>query len=700
MRMRSGKLGLTGLREAGRDVGGRVAEQTSTDHGHYHKSSPAPSLIRRRRKDRACDACRRRKTKCDGPFMPGNRCTSCIQSNKPCTYVRPATHDPSSHKNRQTLIWMPILQIYPGVDFSDELGPPVIRDSWKSTSTGDSPALNALGEPQNYHRPDLLRKRSLPSHLSLPSISGSISPQVISGPQRPRSRKSEPRLSALYLKGEISEDVSSGEDSLPHSDNENLNVDGGYGGVIKLTHVTSEKHEQKDPNGNRFHGRSSTMGLVEVTRHLKNMHLKEAMKPSTSLEQSEIPTMLSRRPEFWDTPSWEQLYEGHHIDSPTIDLAEVLIDLYFLHWRDKLHHRDIWYADVCLSLFSVASRWCDDPRILPEGTKTEYGESNWTLAGWRYYEPAIGVHRLRRSLLYPVTLFEIQTFTLLAMFIRGTQSHPSAWIFVNVGLRKAQDVGAHRKKVYHERPNVEDELWKRAFWHLVIFDRMGGVGLGRACSIQEEDFDLDPLLKKSFKQPPGIPSKIAAFNEFIKLTQIMAFTMKTLYCIDQTKVFGSLFVGDWREKVISELTHALQKWIKEVPDHLRWSEKMHDPIFAGQSATVFTAYYLTEILIYRPFIPNQRVSSSNIPPFSYSAFDVCIKAARASARITKVEMERGLSNVPNTIAIWEKTQPLNESKDTKPPLAHQIDGLTNDVKIFVNALEYARPRWSIVQSYL
>jgi len=31
-----------------------------------------------------------------------------------------------------------------------------------------------------------------------------------------------------------------------------------------------------------------------------------------------------------------------------------------------------------------------------------------------------------------------------------------------------------------------------------------------------------------FKQPPGVPSLIAAFNQFIKLTQVMAFTMRTL----------------------------------------------------------------------------------------------------------------------------------------------------------------------------
>jgi hypothetical protein len=35
---------------------------------------------------------------------------------------------------------------------------------------------------------------------------------------------------------------------------------------------------------------------------------------------------------------------------------------------------------------------------------------------------------------------------------------------VGMGIRLAQDVGAHRRKAYHPKWSVEDELMKRAFW--------------------------------------------------------------------------------------------------------------------------------------------------------------------------------------------------------------------------------------------
>jgi hypothetical protein len=98
------------------------------------------------------------------------------------------------------------------------------------------------------------------------------------------------------------------------------------------------------------------------------------------------------------------------------------------------------------------------------------------------------------------------SFQLLAMFFRGSKSAPVAWYFTAVGLRKAQDLGAHQKGVYSRNkpsgmcnthtfsphdlnlsPQAEEELWKRAFWLLVAFDRVGSATLGRPCGIGDEE---------------------------------------------------------------------------------------------------------------------------------------------------------------------------------------------------------------------
>ncbi|KAF8158690.1 hypothetical protein K438DRAFT_1777030 [Mycena galopus ATCC 62051] len=78
------------------------------------------------------------------------------------------------------------------------------------------------------------------------------------------------------------------------------------------------------------------------------------------------------------------------------------------------------------------------------------------------------------------------------MFLKYTT--PSAcWTLIGIGLRLAQDVGTHRRK--DGPPTVESELWKRAFWALVVADRGASMAQGRTCTTQYEDIDADLLIE-------------------------------------------------------------------------------------------------------------------------------------------------------------------------------------------------------------
>ena len=66
-----------------------------------------------------------------------------------------------------------------------------------------------------------------------------------------------------------------------------------------------------------------------------------------------------------------------------------------------------------------------------------------------------------------------------AMFLHGSSTPQASWTVIGVGIRLAQDVGAHRKKVYNPTRTVEEELWKRAVW-LAFFAaaiREGGLNM-------------------------------------------------------------------------------------------------------------------------------------------------------------------------------------------------------------------------------
>lgn len=78
-------------------------------------------------------------------------------------------------------------------------------------------------------------------------------------------------------------------------------------------------------------------------------------------------------------------------------------------------------------------------------------------------------------------------FKALSIYLRGTSDSPLAWLCISMGLRKAQDLGVHRKRMYGNKLTVDDEQWKRAFWILIVLDRINSASLGRACCAEEAE---------------------------------------------------------------------------------------------------------------------------------------------------------------------------------------------------------------------
>ncbi|KAI0324843.1 hypothetical protein GY45DRAFT_1391050, partial [Cubamyces sp. BRFM 1775] len=210
----------------------------------------------------------------------------------------------------------------------------------------------------------------------------------------------------------------------------------------------------------------------------------------------------------------------------------------------------------------------------------------------------------------------------MAGYLANFGTPHGCWGLVGLGIRMVQDVGAHRQKTYNALSRAEGELWKRAFWYLMrpacrcllSFDRTISFNLGGPCAMQDEDFDVEPLIEcddeywntgdpeTDFKQPPGKPSKIAYFNCFCRLMQIMAFASRTIYSINKSKILLGFVGPEWEQRIVAELDSALNKWIDLVPDHLRWDPHREDLDFLCQSAALYTKYYQLQIFVHRPFL--------------------------------------------------------------------------------------------------
>ncbi|KDR75219.1 hypothetical protein GALMADRAFT_157080 [Galerina marginata CBS 339.88] len=403
----------------------------------------------------------------------------------------------------------------------------------------------------------------------------------------------------------------------------------------------------------RFFGQSSAFMF---TKHASNVR-SEVTGASSRLDPSKF-----RRPIFWDMRPWEMAYamtpEPPYV-YPEEDLSRSLVALYFekmntafpvLHQPTFLksfslgqHLWDATFGMTLLQVCALGSRFSQDPRVIVPNDPTGLS------AGWQYF---CQVPMIRKSLLHKSTLYDLQYYCLATLYLVGTSIPHASWIVLGIGMRYAIEKGAHRRKGYNQRPSVEDEQLKRAFWSLVCIDRIMSSFLGRPSTIQDEEFDVEYPIEcddeywetgdpeQAFKQPAGKPCSMTSFVCFVKLCEILGFALRTLYSTQKSKILSGLIGHEWQSRIVAELDSSMNKWIDSLPYFLRWDPDRRDSLFFHQSVTLYATYYYIQIQIHRPFLTKKS-------SLSFSSLAMCTNAARSCSHVLEAAVTRGIRVTPN-----------------------------------------------------
>ncbi|KAF8339841.1 fungal-specific transcription factor domain-containing protein [Cantharellus anzutake] len=570
---------------------------------------------KKRKVARACDGCRNRKVRCDGPQKkPGEQCSNCATANRDCTYITEA-------KKR---------------------GPPKrYVEGLESKLAKMENLLHKLAPDINIEAEleELMAKSK--AEAGTKSSSGKVASRRNSPPTRSTAKVSKERsastgsLSDLHqIPASISYDTERTAGAAEDCDTS----DDELGSQIPT--ITDALREMTlDPSiSRRFHGKSSGLMLVRAAKDLKQQYGGDDSSPPLRREEVWAPS-------DWEWELWQNYIDPKDVQFPPADLMPRLFDLFFrrldpflpvIHRptfeaqvKDGLHFRCTPFTCVVLLVCAVGSRYCDDPRVCLE-------DGGPPSAGWKYF---IQVKDLKKSLHAPATLADIQVFVLVAYYLQATSAPHSAWTILGIGIRCAQDVGAHRKKAYGNQISLMDEQWKRVFWCLIVLDRNVSSALGRPLACQDEDFDLDFPVEVDDEywiddehgpqQPEGIPPNMSYFNAALRLGQILAFALRTIYTINKSKVLLGFVGPQWEQYIVAELDSAMNKWIDSLPDHLRWDPARENDTHFEQSAMLYSNYYLLRILVHRPFIPSPRKPSA----LSFPSLAICTNAARSCSHV-------------------------------------------------------------------
>ncbi|KAJ7479693.1 hypothetical protein FB451DRAFT_1365428 [Mycena latifolia] len=364
-----------------------------------------------------------------------------------------------------------------------------------------------------------------------------------------------------------------------------------------------------------------------------------------------------RRPEFWSTQPWETFVgEPQPQFFPENDLLSNLVTLYFeeinpllglLHFRsfrqlvtEGLHLRDPHFGGVVLVVCALASRYSDDPRVFIDGVDNDEHS-----CGWKWFQQ---VRPLCASMSPKPSLHQLQLICLCVLFLADIMPKADdSWTLAGLGVRLAQGAGVHRRSGYIGLQPLEAELYKRAFWTLVISDTLMGAFRGKPQRIQGAELDVDLpvdwddeyLRRPTAMQPSGHPASSA----FMLLWYSPVVYPSRVYLL----IYTSIMLGEleYSKGAAAELESALNKWAAEIPAHLRWNPDQENRVFLEQSATLgyFLRLELTpvaaQILIHRIFIPPPRHEPQSQTDFP--SLVSCANAARSFGHILDVQTRRG-----------------------------------------------------------
>ncbi|KAI0737552.1 fungal-specific transcription factor domain-containing protein [Daedaleopsis nitida] len=566
---------------------------------------PADQLLeqqippRRQKHATACERCRRRKVACDAADTPNHRCTHCAARGIECDYypiVKPMRKPAKSY----------VQALEERLKKMEELVDKIQADK-RGSDAGEASSSSSDLLP-------LPRSQWARSAYPLSVLEASYEPLCRHG------------LNLLEEPEDLVLEASDGED-----------VDDGKIGT-----------------GFGYFGKSSNRDLLRHFIDLKH----RATSGSQEQHFDPLPPKIPMLPKGFEQPIAVRYNLPPYTDFPPPDLLHKLVESYFstfnlylplLHRptieqniQSGFYLRDRDTGAIILLVCAIGSLWTVDPRI--PNQQPALGP------GWEWFEQVVYE---RMDLMMHPRLHDVQVCALMAAYLNGANSNAGSWTIVSWGIRMAQSVGAHRKKMYGAQPTAEQEQWRRAFWVLIALDRTSSFVLGRPSAIHDEDFDLDymtecddeywtnPNPELAFKQPAGKPSKIAFANHLMKLLKILDFASRTIYTTNKCKVLFGFMGTEWKKDIVAELDSTLQKWLDSVPEHLHWDPNRQDLTFFNQSAFLYANYYQLQIAVHRQYIPTPR---RNTAPLLLPSLTICTSAARSCISVLDAQYKRtGLS---------------------------------------------------------
>ncbi|KAF8132620.1 fungal-specific transcription factor domain-containing protein [Boletus edulis] len=591
------------------------------------QDKPSTSVLKERRfkLSRACDRCRRRRIKCD----EGHPCQACLTANSPCTFEEPGkrTH-PHKSKRTATLedrmhqLETLIQAIPPAVFAAGGLSPPQhltvdpnVPSPLSTFASMDHTFPNGVPPPSLHVFP-----------LTNPST------HFTTQPSRGSPRQESPNTTFRAMMGQSSHPPNGSGAEQPFEEASRMHASYLY---------------FDDEGYTRWQGETSGLPLLDllVENHSPVKCESGNSTPDPSWSGKQSPTS--------DTPTWfpNRTPRRTDVNPETLwrlitsyivpELMDSLVQCYlctsyyllpFLHvptfladYGNPQKWAEPGFAAFIVAICCVASRHVDDPRVRSDPAE---GVS----AGTQWFE-LFG--RLRTL---PIadrpTLYTVQAHLIAAVYAVGLGKLSKAAALLSEAITVSIDAGLHRSAdTYDLFDPIEDEVRKRTFWCVYIWDKQLSAHFGRPPMIRLRDCDIgEPMVvddelvthESMLSQPAGSESRMSAFVAAIRITVVMESVLdippprrRTGDSSPFLLHAAGVLSGHTRAKDLREEEGLLDKIHRSIPPywaHTSETLASDDVIRVTQAVRLHCAEQLVRMLIHRHRFSNfvaERVYSGS-----------------------------------------------------------------------------------------
>ncbi|KAJ7054209.1 fungal-specific transcription factor domain-containing protein [Mycena amicta] len=484
----------------------------TTGDSEVSLSTAAILKERRFKLSRACDRCRRRRIKCDeghpcqACFIIGTTAYACLATNSSCTFEEPGkrTHP---HKSKRTA---------------------TLEDRMHHLETliqAIPPAVFAAG---NLSNPAMVSIGDIPASPIAPFMYPNF-PSGVPPPSLHVFPLTNPSTHFSPLEPKMEDSVMS-----PHSGADTAAADLLAEDTARLSLSASYLYID-DEGYTRWQGETSGLPLLDllVERHEPS---SDAVPPTVPPSQQDwFPNRTPRRTDVNPQTLWRLItsYIAPELMDSLVQcyLSTSSYILPFLHvptfladYGNPAKWGEPGFAAFIVAICCLASRHMDDPRV-------RASPQDGISAGTQWFE------LLGRLRTLPIadrpTLYTIQADLIAAVYAVGLGKLSKAAALLSEAITISIDAGLHRNAdTYDLFDPVEEEVRKRTFWCVYIWDKQLGAHFGRPPLLRLRDCDVDEPLAVDDEfithdgvgvpvLPPGTASRMAAFVTSIRILVVL-----------------------------------------------------------------------------------------------------------------------------------------------------------------------------------